>query len=116
MCVTRVIERALMVSPRERYADALSMLAALNACRAAASWTRVDDPETIETWAASAPAADYRVQLIQRPRAGLELTAAKDVRAGAGFRVRRSERPPSLARARQILRGWLLKVVAGRDL
>jgi len=114
MSLTRVVERALQVAPEARYPDALSMQGALNTCRVAASWMKADEPHTIETWITSTPAADYRIELVERPRVGLELTAFKDVRSGAGFiRVRRN-RPPSIAQAlHRVLRGWLVEVVEG---
>jgi hypothetical protein len=72
--------------------------------------------DTIETWVTSTPGADYRIELVHRPRAGLELRALKDLRSGAGFRRVRRDVPPSLPRARQVLRGWLVEVVEGRSL
>jgi eukaryotic-like serine/threonine-protein kinase len=114
MSLTRVVERALQVTPEDRYPNALAMQAALNDCRVAASWRKVDQPHTIETWVTSIPSADYRIELVERPRVGLELTAFKDVRSGAGFIRARRDRPPSLARARhQALRRWLVEVVEG---
>jgi hypothetical protein len=93
------------------------MQAALNACRIASSWTKIDEPDTIETWVASTASADYRIELVERPRVGLEVVAKKDVRSGAGFRVTRTSRPPSLAQARnRVLRGWLVEVVEGGSL
>src|SRR5207244_460663 len=97
----------------ERYADAPTMLAALNRCRVMWSWRQIDDADAIEVWVASTDRADYRIELRDRPRAGLELRALRDNRGGAGFRTVRTERPPSLARARQILRTWLVQVVEG---
>ena len=116
MSLTRVVQKALEVLPGERYPDAVSMLAALNRCRVAASWVEVDEPGTLETWVSATPIADYRVELVERPRAGLELTARKDLRGGAGFRRVRRVEPPTVTRARQILRGWLVEVVEGRSL
>lgn len=116
MSLTRVVEKALALSPTDRYPDATSMLAALNTCRVMASWTEHDDPTALECWAASTPSAEYRVQLVERPRAGLELTATRDLRHGAGFRMARQQRFQTPGRARQTMRGWLIEVVEGRPL
>ena len=116
MSVSRVIEQGLKVRPGDRYPDAVSMLSALNGCRVTTSWTKVEDLDTIETWTASAPGADYRIELVLRPKVGLELTARKDVRSGAGFMRARQDRPPTLARARQVLHRWLVDVVEGQRL
>ena len=78
--------------------------------------TKQDDPDTLESWTANTPAASYRIQLVRRPRAGLELTAWKDLRHGAGFRVARQQRFETPGRARQTMRGWLVEVVEGRVL
>jgi hypothetical protein len=88
------------------------MQAALNDCRVSVSWTKIDDPHTIETWITSAPAADYRIELVERPRVGLELTAFKDVRSSAGFirarreRPRRSPRPGTACFTVGLSRSW----------
>jgi serine/threonine protein kinase len=116
MSLTRVIENALKVERDERYADAPTMLAALNGCRVMWSWRQVADPAAIDVWVATTDRYDYRIELRERPRVGLELRALRDTRGGAGLRARRTERPPSLARARQQLRNWLVAVVEGGDL
>lgn len=116
MSLTRVVQRALALAPADRYPDATSMLAALNTCRVQASWRPVDDPNTLESWEARTQAADYRLELIRRPRAGLQLAASKDLRGGAGFRTVRREPFQTEARARQVMRGWLVEVVEGRSL
>jgi eukaryotic-like serine/threonine-protein kinase len=116
MSLTRVIEKALALDARDRYATAVDMFGALNACSVACSWTRVADANAIEAWEASTAEAEYRIALIQRPRAGLVVRATKDRRRGAGARQARSEPVPSVARGLRVLRGWLIEVVEGRGL
>jgi hypothetical protein len=77
---------------------------------------REDDPEALESWAASTAAADYLIRLVRRPRAGLQLIARKDLRGGAGFRTVRKEPFQTPRRARQVMRGWLVDVVESRSL
>jgi serine/threonine protein kinase len=116
MSLTRVVQKALAVAPGDRYPDAMSMIGALNNCRIRASWSPLDDPEALESWEASTPSGNYRIRLVRRPRAGLELTAAKDLRGGAGFRRVRRESFQTPGRARQMTRRWLVEVVEGRSL
>jgi hypothetical protein len=114
LSLSRVVAKALETDPQRRYDDAWAMHGDLVNCGIAYSWTEADEPDTLETWLASTPAADYRITLVERPRAGLELVASKD--SGAGFRRVRRDRPPSLKRAGQVRRGWLLDIVLGRGL
>jgi eukaryotic-like serine/threonine-protein kinase len=116
MSLTRVVERALEVDPAERYSNAGEMLSALNGCHVACSWRPIDRDGALEAWSAEAPDAAYIVELVRRPRAGLELRALRDLRRGAGFRTVRREPAGTVERGLQRLRRWLLDVVEGRPL
>lgn len=116
LAVSRAVAKALAVNPADRYQSAASMLSAVSGLSVVNSWRRIDDPATIETWAATTSQADYTIELVARPRTGLELTAYRDYRRGAGRRRIRRVNPASLPRARQRLRAWLTELVEGRPL
>jgi eukaryotic-like serine/threonine-protein kinase len=111
MSLTRVVERALAVDPALRYASALDMLAAVNACRVTSFWVQVAGGAALEAWSAITDHADYCIELQSRPRIGFELRALRDLRGGAGFRTIRRERFSTVGRARQRLRAWLVELV-----
>jgi eukaryotic-like serine/threonine-protein kinase len=116
MSLTRVIEKSLALDPQDRYTTAVEMFGALNACSVSCAWTKVDDPDAVEAWEVSTAIANYRVALVQRPRAGLILRATKDLGRGVGARQVRSEPVPSVPRGLQIMRRWLIEVVEGHTL
>jgi serine/threonine-protein kinase len=116
IAVSRAIATGLALDPADRYADAQRMHAAVAGLRVVNSWQRVDDPEAIEAWFTSTRTTDYEIRLVNRPRVGLELTARRDLRRGGGSRTVKQTRPRSLPRARQEMRGWLVRVVEGGSL
>lgn len=116
LSVSRAVAMALQVNPADRYADAIRMHSAVSSLLVANAWSREPDAEAVETWVCSTTSCDYRVRLVERPRVGLELTAYRDLRNGGGYRRVRHERLPTIGKARQRLRTWLVLVVEGGSL
>lgn len=116
IAVSRAVAKGLSVDTANRYQDANQMLSSVSGLQVVNSWRTSTEPGTLETWTCSTANADYALRLTERPQVGLELTAHRDLRRGAGFRRVRSERPPSINQARQLRRRWLVAVVEGGEL
>lgn len=112
--VSRVIAKALATDSNDRYGNAGEMLQALAPQSVRQSWRRVDDPDTIETWATEGTHGPYTLTLMQL-RSGRYRVA---VAAAPGRRLleRRRADFDTIGRARQLRRAWLLQVVGGNPL
>jgi serine/threonine protein kinase len=78
MRFTRVVKRALASQPQERYQDAQAMLSDLLQCGIVNCCTRIQDPETIETWVAETNEGRFTLRLRERRRGDYEVTVHRD--------------------------------------
>jgi eukaryotic-like serine/threonine-protein kinase len=112
LAVRNVVRRAIALDPPDRYADARHMREELGRAAVTNSWTQIADPNTIETWRATAPEGAYELTVTERVRAGdFEVLVRLD--QGSGLRQVKRERFPSRARALQARRTLLVQVVQG---
>lgn len=112
LAVRNIVRKAIALDPADRYASARQMRDDLVASSVANSWAQVADPNTVETWHATAPEGRYELTVAERVRAGdFEVLLRLD--QDSGPRQVKRQRFPSKGRALQARRTLLVQVVHG---
>jgi serine/threonine protein kinase len=109
LAVTRVVRKALAVSPGDRYPNAGAMLGALMEPDVRYAWTAVSDTDAIERWAATTSDGVFTLRLFERSKGGYEVTVTRD--RGSGPRHVLRERIAGRGDAIRVRRNCLLQLV-----
>lgn len=114
MSLTRVIRKMLSKNPINRYSNAREVIDDLIDCGITNSWETVADPGTVETWASSTGHGDFELTVKQDRSQAYEVRVRRNL--GAGMRQVHRDVLSTKARALQVRRGLLVRLVEGRPI